>query len=139
VRLTTCVRREVVDVALTSGQKETDMMLSSLKRFTVIAGITCGIAGAAPVALASAASAPSDPTSTLLSLLFPAQLTQSCDNQGLFPGIVNLGPTGPLGPLGPHGPLGDGNKNLPCGADAFNLGPSGPLGPHGPLGGPAGQ
>jgi hypothetical protein len=115
------------------------MMLSSLKRFTIIAGITCGIAGAGPVALASAASSPSDPTSTLLSLLFPAQSTQSCDNQGLPPGIVNLGPTGPLGPLGPHGPLGDGNKNLPCGADMFNLGPSGPLGPHGPLGGPAGQ
>jgi hypothetical protein len=71
-----------------------------------------------------------------LNLLFPAQ---SCtDNQGLFPGIVNLGPTGPFGPLGPQGPLGATGNHLPCGADAFNLGPSGPLGPHGPLGGPSG-
>jgi hypothetical protein len=136
------VHLEVVDEAQTSRQKETDMMLSSLKRFTVIAGMTCAITGAGPVALASAATPPSIPTISLPSLPLPSQPFpgQSCStNQGLFPGFINLGPTGPLGPLGPGGPLGGNGKNLPCGADVFNLGPGGPLGPHGPLGGPAGN
>jgi hypothetical protein len=118
------------------------MMLSSLKRFTVIAGMTCAFAGAGPGTLASAATPPSIPTIPVptlppLNLQFPGQ---SCsNNQGLFPGFINFGPTGPLGPLGPNGPLDANGKNLPCGADVFNLGPSGPLGPHGPLGGPAGN
>jgi hypothetical protein len=118
-------------------------MLSSLKRFTVIAGITCAIAGVGPVALASAATPPSSAISALPSFPLPTQFPfggLSCSvNQGLFPGFINLGPTGPLGPLGPQGPLGNSGNNLPCGADAFNLGPSGALGPHGPLGTPNGQ
>ena len=130
------------------------MMLSSLRRFTVIAGMTGAVAGAGPVALSSAATTPAIPTipsiptipiptlPTLPNLLFPGQSTapgQSCTgDQGQLPGgLTNLGPTGPLGPLGPSGPLGNG-KSLPCGVNALNLGPSGPLGPHGPLGGPAG-
>jgi hypothetical protein len=76
---------------------------------------------------------PSLPTTSLL----PGT---SCNvNQGLFPGFMNLGPTGPMGPLGPHGPLGNTNSNLPCGLAAFNLGPSGPLGPGGALAGVGGQ
>jgi hypothetical protein len=120
-------------------------MLSSLKRFTVIAGVTCAIAGTSPVALAGAATpAPANPFGASASLQFPGFSlfggTQDCSqNQGLFPGFINLGPTGPLGPLGPKGPLGNSNKNLPCGAAAFNLGPGGPLGPGGALGGPSGQ
>jgi hypothetical protein len=118
------------------------MMLSSLKRFTVIAGITCAISGAGNVALAGAADPPPSPIGalpsvSLLDWLFPAQQpAQSCgDNQGTPPGVTNLGPTGPLGPLGADGPLGvTGNGKLPCGSDASNLGPNGPLGPHGSLG-----
>jgi hypothetical protein len=119
-------------------------MLSSLKRFTVIAGVTCAIAGAGPVALAGAAKpAPANPFDAFAALQFPnAPLPgQDCSvGQGLFPGFINLGPTGPLGPLGPKGPLGNTNKNLPCGLAVFNFGPSGPLGPGGPLnGGPSGR
>jgi hypothetical protein len=152
VRLTICVRLEVVDGNPGLATKETDM-LSSLKRFAAVAGITCAACGAGPVALAGAATTPSSPLSAL-SALSPLPLSTqspfpgiqspfpglSCSvNQGLFPGIPNLGPTGPLGPLGSHGPLGNTNKNLPCGADVFNLGPSGPLGPGGALGSLYGQ
>jgi hypothetical protein len=118
-------------------------MLSSMKRFTAVAGITCALVGTGPVAIAAAAT-PSAPNAIgalpALQLPFPSPLQQqSCNvNQGLFPGFLNLGPTGPLGPLGPHGPLGNTNNNLPCGAAVFNLGPSGPLGPGGPLGTGAG-
>jgi hypothetical protein len=125
-------------------------MLSPLKRLAAIAGITCAACGVGPVALAGAATPPSSALGALsppaLSIPSPFSGAQplfpglSCSvNQGLFPGIPNLLPTGPLGPLGPHGPLGNTNKNLPCGADVFNLGPSGPLGPHGALGTPNGQ
>jgi hypothetical protein len=117
-------------------------MLVSLKRLTAIAGLTCAIAGVAPVALAGAATpTPAGALGASASLqlptsLFPMSGGLSCSvNQGLFPGFINLGPTGPLGPLGSHGPLGNTNNNLPCGAAAFNLGPSGPLGPGGALGG----
>jgi hypothetical protein len=104
-------------------------MRPSLKGLTTIAGITCAVVGASPVALAAAAT----PGTTSAS---PSPLPgQSCSvNQGLFPGVPNLGPTGPLGPLGSHGP-GANNNNLPCGSSALNLGPSGPLGPGGLLGG----
>jgi hypothetical protein len=116
-------------------------MLSSLKRLTAIAGVSCAIVGVGPVALASAATPSPTFTSGLPSLTLPGwpgssgSSGSSCStNQGLFPGFINLGPTGPLGPLGPNGPLGNGNKNLPCGSAVFNLGPSGPLGPGGLLG-----
>jgi hypothetical protein len=111
----------------------------SLKSRIAIAGITCAIAGAGPVALASAAT-PAQATGigALGSLQLPNQPLfpgLSCSvNQGLFPGFINLGPTGPLGPLGAYGPLGGGTSHLPCGAATFNIGPSGPLGPGGPLG-----
>jgi hypothetical protein len=107
-------------------------MRSSLKHLTAVAGITCAIAGAGPVALAGAAT--TGPTNTTSGT--PLMPGLSCGvNQGLVPGIPNLGPTGPLGPLGPAGPnSGGGNGNLPCGGAAFNLGPSGPLGPGGALG-----
>jgi hypothetical protein len=117
----------------------------SLKRLTAVAGVTCAIAGVGPVAMASAAPPALNLPSAAASLpnpfanapLFPGL---SCSvNQGLFPGFINLGPTGPLGPLGPAGPLGSTNHNLPCGGAAFNLGPSGPLGPGGALGGLYGQ
>jgi hypothetical protein len=142
VRLTRCVRLEVVEVALTSRHKEIDV--SPLRRLTILAGMTVAIAGALPVGAAGAATPASDPVSALQALSPPtlpslpslsSLLGLSCSvNQGLFPGIINLGPTGPLGPLGPYGPLGNTNNNLPCGAAAFNLGPTGPLGPSGPLG-----
>jgi hypothetical protein len=117
-------------------------MLSSMKRFTAAAGITCAIVGAGPVAIAAAAPAsapvPVNGFGAIPSLQLPnlpGFPGQSCSvNQGLFPGFINLGPTGPLGPLGPKGPLGNTNNNLPCGADVFNLGPTGPLGPGGALG-----
>jgi hypothetical protein len=113
-------------------------MLFSLRRFTAIAGVTCAIAGVGPVAMASAATPASATTGALPSFALPTLPSWpglSCSvNQGLFPGFINLGPTGPLGPLGPHGPLGNTNSNLPCGIAAFNLGPSGPLGPGGALG-----
>jgi hypothetical protein len=149
VRLTICVRLEVVDGNPGLAAKETDM-LSPLKRFAAVAAITCAAGGVGPVALASAATPPSSAPSAL-SLLPPSIPSPfpgiqspfpglSCSvNQGLFPGIPNLGPTGPLGPLGSHGPLGNTDKNLPCGADVFNLGPSGPLGPGGALGSLFGQ
>jgi hypothetical protein len=114
-------------------------MLSSMKRLTAAAGITCALVGTGPVALAAAATPPA-PTAAgaLPTLQLPSPLTpqgQSCSvNQGLFPGLPNLGPTGPLGPLGSKGPLGNTNSNLPCGVAAFNLGPTGPLGPGGALG-----
>jgi hypothetical protein len=109
--------------------------MSSLRRFTAIAGITCAIAAIGPVAMAGAATPPAGAIGAFPSLSFPTMPGLSCSvNQGLFPGFLNLGPTGPLGPLGPHGPLGNTNSNLPCGAAAFNFGPSGPLGPGGALG-----
>ena len=112
----------------------------ALKRATVIAGIALAFAGVAPVASA-VASTPAPLTVTpgytvTLPLPWPPQQqppANTCGpNQGLPPGVVNLGPTGPLGPLGPNGPLGAGH--LPCGASVFDLGPGGPLGPNGPLG-----
>jgi hypothetical protein len=113
-------------------------MLSSLKRLTAITGVSCAIVGVGPVALASAATPSPTGTSGLPWLTLPAWPGSSCSaTQGLFPGLLNLGPTGPLGPLGPDGPLGHTNNNLPCGSAVFNLGPSGPLGPGGLLG-PAG-
>lgn len=122
-------------------------MFSPVRRFTILAGIACAIAGIGPIAAASADTPAVNPASLLPGLSFPSLPNLptlpglSCSvNQGLFPGIINLGPTGPLGPLGPHGPLGNSNNNLPCGAAAFNFGPTGPLGPGGPLGsGPAGH
>ena len=101
-------------------------MKSIVRRVTTIAGVTCAIMGSGTVALtgAAASAATSAPAPTPL----PGQ---SCSvNQGLLPGIPNLGPTGPLGPLGSHGPSGN-NGSLPCGTSAFDLGPSGPLGPGG--------
>ena len=110
-------------------------MLSSLKRLTAIAGVCSAVVGVGPVALASAATPSPTGTSGLPSLSPPAWPGSPCGaNQGLFPGFINLGPTGPLGPLGPNGPLGNTNNNLPCGPAVFNLGPSGPLGPGGLLG-----
>ena len=113
-------------------------MLSSLKRLTAIAGVWSAVVGVGPVALSSAATPSPTGTSGLPSLTLPAwpgSSGSSCSaTQGLFPGIINLGPTGPLGPLGPNGPLGNTNTNLPCGSAVFNLGPSGPLGPGGLLG-----
>jgi hypothetical protein len=108
-------------------------MRSSLKHLTAVAGITCALAGAGPVAVAAADT--TGPTNTTSGT--PLLPGGSCSvNQGLMPGIPNLGPTGPLGPLGPAGPKGSGSGsgNLPCGGSAFNLGPSGPLGPGGLLG-----
>lgn len=106
-------------------------MRSSLKRLGVFAASTCAIVGSGPVAFAGAAT-PVPTSAASGTPLFPGL---SCSvNQGLLPGIPNLGPTGPLGPLGPSGPLGGTNNNLPCGASVFNLGPTGPLGPGGALG-----
>jgi hypothetical protein len=121
----------------------------SLRRMTALAGIGAALAAAGPVASATAATlpVPSNPVPVLSTNQLPVlnnllpwswpgtgqQPAGSCGaNQGLPPGIVNLGPTGPLGPLGPHGPLGAGH--LPCGSSMFDLGPSGPLGPGGALG-----
>ena len=75
-----------------------------------VAGISSVILGAAVLAAQPAAAfAATAPTPTPLPGL-------SCSvNQGLLPGIPNLGPTGPDGPLGPQGPLG-GSGNLPCGS-----------------------
>jgi hypothetical protein len=99
-------------------------------RLAAITGVTCAIAATGTVASAWAAT-PGAPTGTPL---FPGL---SCSvNQGMIPGIPNLGPTGPMGPLGPSGPLGNTNSNLPCGLSALNFGPSGPLGPGGALGTP---
>ena len=103
-------------------------MKPSLRRLGTVAGITCAIAGIGPVASSIAATpgAPSPTPST-----FPGL---SCSvNQGLLPGIPNVGPTGPLGPLGSSGPTGS-SSNLPCGTSVLNLGPTGPLGPGGALG-----
>jgi hypothetical protein len=106
-------------------------MRPSFKELTAVAGITCAIAGAGPVALAGAATPPTTPASGT-----PLLPGLSCGvNQGLLPGIPNLGPTGPLGPLGSSGPGGGSGSNLPCGLSAINLGPTGPLGPGGTLGG----
>lgn len=102
-------------------------MKPSLKYLTAVAGITC-VTAAAPAAQAGAAT----PSTAGGTPLLPGL---SCSvNQGLLPGIPNLGPTGPLGPLGSSGPLGGNGNNLPCGLAAINLGPSGPLGPGGALG-----
>jgi hypothetical protein len=100
-----------------------------LRDLTAVAAITCALGAAGPVAQAVAAAPPSTGTPLLPGL--------SCStNQGLPPGIPNLGPTGPLGPLGPSGPNGGNNSNLPCGLAAFNFGPGGPLGPGGALASP---
>jgi hypothetical protein len=115
-------------------------MKSTLRRVIAATGVAASLAVAGPVASAAAATPaalPSNPIPafTIPSLFGPgpSQAPGTCGpNQGLFPGIPNLGPTGPLGPLGAHGPLGAGH--LPCGLSAFNLGPSGPLGPNGLLG-----
>jgi hypothetical protein len=115
-----------------------------LNRFTATIGIGCALAGAGLAGSASALAALPTPTIGTHTLLGPpARPTipglplspSSCSqNQGLFPGFLNLGPTGPLGPLGAYGPTGT-DANLPCGFSVFNLGPSGPLGPGGALGG----
>src|ERR1700731_3202821 len=102
-------------------------MKTSLKILSAIAGVTCAIVGAGPVALAAAAPGG---TSSAGGTPLPGQ---SCGvNQGLPDGSPNLGPTGPLGPLGPAGPGGN-NNSLPCGGSELNLGPSGPRGPGGAL------
>jgi hypothetical protein len=131
----------------------------SLNRFTATIGIGCALAGAGLAGATSALAAlptgahallgpparptipglPAAPTIPGLPAAptipgLPLSPTSCSQNQGLFPGFLNLGPTGPLGPLGAYGPLGT-NANLPCGASVFDLGPAGPLGPHGPLGG----
>src|ERR1700761_2429357 len=101
--------------------------MNSRIRYT-LAGITSMVLGAAAFAAQPAAAfAATTPAPSPLPGL-------SCSvNQGLLPGIPNLGPTGPDGPLGPQGPLG-GSGNLPCGLSVLNLGPTGPLGPQGALG-----
>jgi hypothetical protein len=114
--------------------------MRALRRLSAVAGIAAAFAAAGPVASAFAATPGAEPAAALpvqivnLPSPFPlfGQPGGTCQNQGLFPGIVNLGPTGPLGPLGPDGPLGGGQ--LPCGLSVFDLGPGGPLGPNGPLG-----
>jgi hypothetical protein len=141
--LTNRHRLKVVDGCPDRDKKETDMLFS-LKRGIAVAGITCALAGVGPIAVAGAATpAPFAGFGAGASFqlpnapLFPGL---SCGvNQGLFPGFVNLGPTGPLGPLGAYGPLGSSGNNLPCGAAAFNLGPGGPLGAGGALGSLYGQ
>lgn len=115
--------------------------MHALRRLTAVAGIAATLVATAPAASAFAATPGFVPAGALpvqtVSLptpfpLFPQPTSGTCQNQGLMPGIVNLGPTGPLGPLGPNGPLGAGH--LPCGASIFDLGPNGPLGPGGALG-----
>jgi hypothetical protein len=109
-----------------------------LRRLTAVAGIGFAIAAVGPVGSAFAATTPLQPSTQLPTMTLPLPLPsvpgqqQSCQNQGLLPGIPNLGPTGPLGPLGADGPLGAGH--LPCGLSIFDLGPDGPLGPGGALG-----
>lgn len=111
--------------------------MSSLRRPLAIVGIAGALAAAGPVASAMAASFdPITGGAFPFPSLFgpgPAQAPGTCGpDQGMFPGFLNLGPTGPLGPLGPYGPLGPGH--LPCGISIFDLGPTGPLGPGGQLG-----
>jgi hypothetical protein len=100
-----------------------------------LTGITCAVVGSGLVAAPAVASATTAPP-TIAGIESPAPLPfpgTSCSvNQGLLPGIPNLGPTGPLGPLGSDGPLGSAG-NLPCGLSVLNLGPTGPLGPGGQL------
>jgi hypothetical protein len=106
-------------------------MRSPLRVLTAVAAVTCAAASAGPTTWAAAAPSAANAAGGT-PLPFPGL---SCGvNQGLPPGIPNVGPTGPLGPLGSSGPLGGGSGNLPCGASALNLGPSGPLGPGGALG-----
>src|ERR1700751_1547728 len=115
-------------------------IMHALRRLTAVAGIAAAFAAAGPVASAFAATPGLVPAGALpvqtVSLPNPFPLfgppDGTCQNQDLFPGIPNLGPTGPLGPLGPDGPLGAGH--LPCGLSVFDFGPGGPLGPNGPLG-----
>ena len=115
--------------------------MRSLRRLTAVAGIGVALAVAAgPVASAVASPPGAQPVSLSgqtmnLPIPFPSipeQPAGTCQNQDLFPGIPNLGPTGPLGPLGADGPLGSGH--LPCGVSVWDLGPTGPLGPGGALG-----
>ena len=108
---------------------------------------TAAVVAAGPASSAFAATGTAQTTGALPTLTLPSytlpiplpilpsqpQQSGTCPaNQGLPPGVVNLGPTGPLGPLGPNGPLGAGH--LPCGASIWDLGPGGPLGPGGALG-----
>jgi hypothetical protein len=114
--------------------------MRALRRLTAVAAIAAAFAAAVPAASAFAATPGLEPGALPVQTVnlptpfppFGQQPGGPCVNQGLFPGIPNLGPTGPLGPLGPHGPLGAGH--LPCGLSVFDLGPGGPLGPSGPLG-----
>jgi hypothetical protein len=111
-----------------------------LRRLTAVTGVGLAVAAVGPISSAFAATTPLQPPLPLPTLTSPLTLpglpgqqsSDSCTNQGLLPGIPNLGPTGPLGPLGADGPLGAGH--LPCGLSVFDLGPTGPLGPDGPLG-----
>jgi hypothetical protein len=118
-------------------------MIRTVKRLTAMAGIAAAVVAAGPVSSAFAATSPITPLPqpsftfpTITNPFLPGQPQQpsgTCPaNQGLFPGIPNLGPTGPMGPLGAYGPLGSGH--LPCGASIWDLGPGGPLGPGGALG-----
>src|ERR1700749_2514573 len=101
--------------------------MNSRARHT-LSGVTCAVLGFGLLSTAPAMAS----TNTAMPSPLPGL---SCStNQGLLPGIPNLGPTGPLGPLGADGPAGGNGSNLPCGLDAFNFGPTGPLGPGGALG-----
>ena len=131
--------------------------MSTRKSLPAIAAVVCAFAIVGPIAGASAATPASAETNafqvgqTAATNAFQVGAAAAASGfqagadalapligpglfgDGLFPGFVNLGPTGPLGPLGSHGPLGA-NGQLPTGLDAFNLGPTGPLGPGGQLG-----
>ena len=107
--------------------------MRSPTRLTASGGIAAAVAATGPVASAVAATPATTSIpqpSYILPLALPifpggpVQQPGTCGaNQGLPPGIVNLGPTGPLGS---HGPLGSGH--LPCGVSIWDLGPNGPLG-----------
>ena len=78
-------------------------MKSPSRRFPVFTGVIAAISLSVAASSANAATlngtSPGNQTPLLPGL--------SCSvNQGLLPGIPNLGPTGPLGPLGPAGPAG---------------------------------
>src|ERR1700751_5340405 len=108
----------MADNAFSVKSKEDTTVRPSVKNLSAMAGIACAIAAAGPVSAANAAT-PATGSGTPL----PLPGLSCSTNQGLLPGIPNLGPTGPLGPLGADGPAGGNGSNLPCGLDAFNFGP----------------
>jgi hypothetical protein len=96
--------------------------MSQQKRLAAVAGVACAIATAGPIAAAGAASpAPVGSTNLLLPLhvpTLPVPLLSCSGNNGLLPGITNLGPTGPLGLLGRQVPP-DVSKHRPCRIGVF--------------------